>query len=776
MPDSPAGCRRAALHAEAWDYFPATPPASRICRASTHRAFFPPRLRVSAFHCIATALSKHTDILDEYHALEARVFVSLHDFTDEKFDALALDIHAFQRRHNEPFARWCGTLPEPKTWREIPAVPQAMFKRFRLSCFPAKLTPVTFRTSGTTGETRGEHHLADAALYEASILAGWQRLRLPRLPALFLAQTPDEAPDSSLTHMFGVLAGGATRRATFNIRADADALRKLAARGPCAIFGTALAFLALFERMGDARVRLPRGSFAFETGGYKGSGRDIPKAELYVNFLTHLGLRADSVWNEYGMTELSSQAYTRGLGRPHTAPPWLRALVVNPETGAEVPVGGSGVLRLFDLANVGSVLAIQTADLAVRRKDAFELLGRDPAAIPRGCSRRADELLRGVRAPAVITHVSKSAVPNPRAHQLPDTASRARALAKAASAFPFLGKVTARGLLALVASELGHASVLDRFVPQDRRRVRALAPCFLLHVLSSNTPAAALQTLLRGLLLGSTNFCKLPSGGIAEVDEFVSRLPRALAARVHLSSELSQLWLIAANAAVLFGRDETVAALRAMLRPGIPVLAHGHKLSLAMVTDDPHFRSVNGAARDVCMFDQHGCLSPHVILVRKSGALTVHSYAQQLAQALARFERHTPRGALTLSEANSIRTLRDETTFRAANGEPLELLASADTAWTVVVDHTDQMPLSPGNRVVFVKPLSCNLFKLFERKHSHLSTCGIWPVNAANRDLAAALGFTRICAIGKMQQPPLDWHHDGQQVLAPLVRWVDCEP
>jgi hypothetical protein len=85
-------------------------------------------------------LSKHTDILDEYHALEARVFVSLHDFLEEEFDALALDIHAFQRRQNAPFARWCDTLPEPKTWREVPAVPQAMFKRFRLSCFPAKLT------------------------------------------------------------------------------------------------------------------------------------------------------------------------------------------------------------------------------------------------------------------------------------------------------------------------------------------------------------------------------------------------------------------------------------------------------------------------------------------------------------------------------------------------------------------------------------------------------------------------------------------------------------
>ena len=746
-------------------------------------------------------MSKHTAILDEYHALEARVLASLRsDLREAEFAAVALDIHAFQRRHNAPFARWCATLPEPRTWREIPAVPQAMFKQFRLSCFPAKLTPVTFRTSGTTGETRGEHHFAGTALYEASILAGWQRLRLPKLPALFLAQTPDEAPDSSLTHMFGTLAQKVVARGKFDMRADADALRRLAARGPCAIFGTALAFLALFERMADERVPLPRGNFAFETGGYKGSGRDIPKAELYAKFSTHLGLRADSVWNEYGMTELSSQAYANGLGNPHTSPPWLRALVIDPETGGEVPVGGSGVLQLFDLANVGSVLAIQTADLAVRRKDGFELLGRDPAAIPRGCSRRADEILHGTKqtlrsttpSPQPVTTTTRTGVAPIGADAIrvpvrpvmrtgasasqPDTAARADALAKAAAAFPFLGKITARALLALVASELGHAAALDRFVPQGRKHTRARAPRRILHVLTGNTPAAALQTLLRGLLLGSENFCKLPSAGIPEVDAFVSRLPRALAQHVHVSRELPQAWLDGADAAVLFGRTETIATLRAALPPGIPILAHGHKVSFAIVFDDPSFRSVNGAARDGSIFDQLGCLSPHAIFVRENGALTANAYAQRLARAMARFEVHTPRGALTISEANSIRTLREETAFRAANGEPLALFASAGTAWTVIVDRTARLPLSPGNRVIFVKPLPRDFSALLAPHSAHLSTCGITPVNATNRDFAAAHGFTRICAIGRMQQPPPDWHHDGQPVLAPLVRWVDCEP
>ena len=93
------------------------------------------------------------------------------------------------------------------------------------------------------------------------------------------------------------------------------------------------------------------------------------------------------------MTELSSQFYTRGLGHPHLGAPWVRALVIDPETESEVADGGTGVLRIFDLANTGSCCAIQTRDLAIRRGENFQLLGRDPAALPRGCSRAADEML-----------------------------------------------------------------------------------------------------------------------------------------------------------------------------------------------------------------------------------------------------------------------------------------------------------------------------------------------------------------------------------------------
>lgn len=329
-----------------------------------------------------------SDVLTAYDELSRRIAEALRPDLDEaNFDTLALAVHEFQRRWNEPYGRFCATRPAPTHWREIPAVPQSTFKRFALSCVRRECIGKTFRTSGTTGEARGEHHFRDTALYEAALLAGWRQLGLPRLPQVILAPTPAEAPHSSLSHMLATLAIESDAPQTWAFGKELPPMKQ-----PIALLGTALAFLNLIEAT-PARM-LPPGSFAMETGGYKGSGRELSKAELYAQIEAHFGLLPNQVRNEYGMTELSSQFYTRGLGAAHRGGPWVRALVIDPETGVEVAMGEMGILRLFDLANLNSVLALETQDLAIRRGDGFELLGRDPAALPRGCSRTADELLQ----------------------------------------------------------------------------------------------------------------------------------------------------------------------------------------------------------------------------------------------------------------------------------------------------------------------------------------------------------------------------------------------
>ena len=131
-----------------------------------------------------------------------------------------------------------------------------------------------------------------------------------------------------------------------------------------------------------------------ETGGYKGRSREMSKAELHALITKRLGVPAQNIICEYGMSELSSQAYevtgdedrTPPATRHFRFPPWARVQVISPETGREVAEGETGLIRVFDLANVFSVMAIQTEDLGVRRGDGFELIGRAKLAEPRGCS------------------------------------------------------------------------------------------------------------------------------------------------------------------------------------------------------------------------------------------------------------------------------------------------------------------------------------------------------------------------------------------------------
>lgn len=306
------------------------------------------------------------------------------------FGELMLETHIHQRRACPPYAAYCAGFPTPGDWREIPALPLSAFRHADICSFPVAKSVRTFRTSGTTGEGYGQHHFASLALYQAAALEGWRKAALPSLPIWGLVPSPEASPFSSLSCMAGWLVApedfywGRWEELTEDLSKREE---------PILLFGTALAFLDLFETLGERRLELPPGSAALETGGYKGTQRDLPKGDLYRLFFEKLGLPPTAVWNEYGMTELSSQFYTRGLDLPHLGGPWVRGLVIDPVSGREVQDGESGVLHIYDLANVDSCCAIQTRDLAIRRSEGFTLIGRDPAALPRGCSRAADDML-----------------------------------------------------------------------------------------------------------------------------------------------------------------------------------------------------------------------------------------------------------------------------------------------------------------------------------------------------------------------------------------------
>jgi hypothetical protein len=161
---------------------------------------------------------------------------------------------------------------------------------------------------------------------------------------------------------------------------------------------TAFALAALLDALEarGKRFTAPAGSRVMETGGFKGRAKVVPREELYARTEAALGIPQPAIVAEYGMTELLSQFYDTPESRERdvrikTGMPWLRTLVVD-ASGRELPPGAIGYLRHIDLANVSSVLAIETEDRGYAVEGGFVLVGRDLDAPPRGCSLDAEDL------------------------------------------------------------------------------------------------------------------------------------------------------------------------------------------------------------------------------------------------------------------------------------------------------------------------------------------------------------------------------------------------
>ncbi|MEA2784357.1 MAG: hypothetical protein QOF71_461 [Candidatus Eremiobacteraeota bacterium] len=357
-------------------------------------------------------------------ALDARVLAAIGAYAldDDAFLALARDLFVYQVERNAPYAAFaraagCDAERPPARIEDIPAVPAAAFKEARLATFPPADTAAWFETSGTTRGRGGRHELPTTRLYDAALLASFDRMLLAdgaRLRYMNLVPDPRERPHSSLGHMMGVVArergDGDTGWYLHGDALDADAFardarRAIADGAAVCIATTAFALVGLLDALAqrDTTLALPSGSRIMETGGFKGRTRTVDRATLYAEASARLGVSGDAIVAEYGMTELSSQYYDSFASRARieprikVAPPWLRPIVVGGD-GRPLPHGVVGAIRHVDLANRGSVIAIETEDLGALAttgdgEAGLVLIGREQGAELRGCSLDAETLL-----------------------------------------------------------------------------------------------------------------------------------------------------------------------------------------------------------------------------------------------------------------------------------------------------------------------------------------------------------------------------------------------
>jgi hypothetical protein len=346
------------------------------------------------------------------------------------FDELALGVSAYQYAENEPYRRYCdqrGHTPDTvEDWRRIPPVATRAFKIVDLAC---GLPERVFLTSGTTRglAQRGRHLIPHLALYRHAALTQFAACVTPdleRREVLSLTPPPALRPESSLVHMVEWIreAHGTEDSAYFVSEQGLDApklcerLGAATAKGdPLFLIGITAAFEDLFAHCQHAgkAFRLPYGTVIIDTGGNKrGPGsRSLSRAGFLHACWRVLNVPAYHCINEYGMTELCSQFYDNAIHerragrftpRHKIGPPWTRTRVVDPDTLEEAPPGRPGLLQHFDLANCGSVLAVQTEDLGVTVGNGFEITGRLRGAEPRGCALLLEAMTRN-DAPAVAS-------------------------------------------------------------------------------------------------------------------------------------------------------------------------------------------------------------------------------------------------------------------------------------------------------------------------------------------------------------------------------------
>ena len=318
-----------------------------------------------------------------------------------------------------------------------------------------------------------------------------------------------------------------------------------------------------------------------------------------------------------------------------------------------------------------------------------------------------------------------------------------------------------------------------------RLRVRELSdphrpPSVTAVWLAGSIPTSAFAAIALPLLAGSAVYVKPASADRVSPRLFADSLRAVddrVAAAVLVADDAAAL--AQADAVVAHGRDETLTAIRERVPVDRPFLGYGHKLSLAAVGREADAQSAAGAlALDVALYDGRGCLSPVYVLVEDAPAGRAERLAEALAAELERLAGELPRGALSerehawLHDVRAAFAARDDAAVRVSHGS---------NAWCVVTCRFEEGPPFTGQlRTVPLIPIAGldGVASWCTSVAPHLSCLGNAGFGERARELepiVLASGGSRVCPLGQMQFPPIDWRHDGRDALRPLVRLLDRE-
>jgi len=312
----------------------------------------------------------------------------------EQFDEIALESFRFQSSANPVYKNYLSLLKiNPSSIQAIDEIPFLPIEFFKSHQVVTELqTPnselQTFTSSGTTGTQTSKHYVADVSLYEESFLKCFELFYGSVKDYCVIALLPSylEREGSSLVYMMNkLIALSGHPKSGFYLHNHDELYSTLIylkeQKQKTSLIGVTYALLDFIEKY---QMDFPE-LMVVETGGTKGKRQEMVREELHSILKKGFGVK--SIHSEYGMTELLSQAYSKGEGIFHT-PPWMKIIIhQNNDPLQTASVNQTGLISIIDLANIYSCSFITTHDLGKLHEDgSFEVLGRADFSDVRGCN------------------------------------------------------------------------------------------------------------------------------------------------------------------------------------------------------------------------------------------------------------------------------------------------------------------------------------------------------------------------------------------------------
>ena len=309
----------------------------------------------------------------------------------QDFDQAALAVFNHQYRNNTLYRSYCDlihTVPEKVLdIRDIPFLPIHFFKTHTVVTGSPRHFDAVFESSGTTQTVNSKHYIPSLPLYLDTCLKGFEARFGPAGSYVFLCLLPSylERKNSSLVYMAQHLIDCSRQPESGFYLYDLERLSQTittlkAANRKIILLGVTFALIDFAEQF----PRDLQDVIIIETGGMKGKKEEWTRRQVH-DYLKQQW-QVPHICSEYGMTELSSQAYSTGGENFHPIAT-MKALVRDEYDPLLTAPAGRGPLNIIDLSNIYSCSFIATEDIGIVHDDGtFEVLGRLDASALRGCS------------------------------------------------------------------------------------------------------------------------------------------------------------------------------------------------------------------------------------------------------------------------------------------------------------------------------------------------------------------------------------------------------